>query len=567
MATVCGSLAWADEEIEPESVIGGLSFREQVEVTVVNIDVFVRDDDGNPVTGLDADDFRVFQDGISQRISHFAAFSEEVISAVMSREPTDGDTPPPLETLPDDVSPSIVREDIQPVSIILYIDNENIQPLDRTRVLKQVRQFVNEIMLPHVRVMVVSGGRSMKVVQPFTNDTKLIRDALRSMGTLAGARVELDGQRREIIGDLQRHIERGRSDRRDDYTTRSLIEGDIRTYGEQLVMELDQSVARIREAAFMVAGLPGRKIMVHVSSGLPMVAAKDLINHYDHLFEGGNILPMLSRFDRRNQFRSLAATANAQGLSFYMIDATGLTGAAGVSAEHSRPVDPMVSAIHVNNLQEPLLYMADSTGGRALLDSNDVTEGLFGLKEDLFTYYSVGYTVSTSGGDVVHRVKVELPDHPDYEVLHRRTLVERSRETEVQDTVANALAVNIDDNPMGIAFDLGAAVPGTEDRWMVPVEISVHGCDGSLVAWASSPRMDHQRSERRPHGGQDAHRTMGSIATGGPYCRVQRQRQRQRQRQGQVQRTASGTETATDSGHGHRPSVSATDDAASHPPP
>jgi hypothetical protein len=38
------------------------------------------------------------------------------------------------------------------------------------------------------------------------------------------------------------------------------------------------------------------------------------------------------------------------------------------------------------------------------------------------------------------------------------------------------------------------------------------GCDGFLVAWASSPRMNHRLSERRPHGGQDAHRTMGSIA-------------------------------------------------------
>jgi hypothetical protein len=38
-----------------------------------------------------------------------------------------------------------------------------------------------------------------------------------------------------------------------------------------------------------------------------------------------------------------------------------------------------------------------------------------------------------------------------------------------------------------------------------------HGCDGFLVAWASSPRMDYQPSGRRPHGGQDARRTMGSI--------------------------------------------------------
>jgi hypothetical protein len=62
-----------------------------------------------------------------------------------------------------------------------------------------------------------------------------------------------------------------------------------------------------------------------------------------------------------------------------------------------------------------------------------------------------------------------------------------------------------------------------------------HGCGGFLVAWASSPRMGHQLSEGRPHGGQDAHRTMGSIAA--TVRRVQRQRQRQRQcqRQGQGQ--------------------------------
>jgi hypothetical protein len=35
-----------------------------------------------------------------------------------------------------------------------------------------------------------------------------------------------------------------------------------------------------------------------------------------------------------------------------------------------------------------------------------------------------------------------------------------------------------------------------------------------MVAWASSPRMDHGLSEGRPHGGQDAHRTMESCSDG-----------------------------------------------------
>jgi hypothetical protein len=87
-----------------------------------------------------------------------------------------------------------------------------------------------------------------------------------------------------------------------------------------------------------------------------------------------------------------------------------------------------------------------------------------------------------------------------------------------------------------------------------------HGSDGFLVAWASSPRMDHQRSERRPHGGQDAHRTMGSIATGGPY--------------GPAAAAGSGSATARSArarcGHGSRtrPSDtgSATDEAVAENP-
>lgn len=515
LTTVAAPGAIAQDEVDESTVVGGLSFRDQVEVTVVNLDVYVRDDDGNPVTGLTASDFRVFQDGFPQQLTNFAAFDEEVIQAVLADplpEPMaapEDQPPPPAEGQP--APQELQPEDIQPVYIVLYVDNENIQPLDRTRVLTQVRRFVSEVMLPHVQVMVVSGGRSMKVVQPFTNDTSQVRDGLREMARLTGARVDLDGQRRDIISDLQRHVERGRDSRRDDYSTRAVLEGDIRNYGEQVVMELDQTIGRIREAAYMVAGLPGRKVMVYISSGLPMVAAKDLITYFGDLFERGSTLPMLSRFDRRRTFRGLAATANAQGLSFYTIDATGLSGAGGVSAEFARPIDPMVAATRINNLQETLLYMADATGGRAILDSNDVTTGLFELKQDLFTYYSLGYTVTSSGADVVHQIKVDLPEHPDYEVLYRRTFVEKSRETEVMDRVASSLSVTIDENPMDLHFGAGKGTPASEDNWMVPIEISIpieavalvpKGDDyvGKAVVFVATRDRDGRQSnvQRRP---------------------------------------------------------------------
>ncbi|HEY4575061.1 MAG TPA: hypothetical protein VIJ26_13880, partial [Thermoanaerobaculia bacterium] len=41
----------------------GESFKESIEVSVVNLDVYVTDKKGQPITGLKKDDFQVFEDG------------------------------------------------------------------------------------------------------------------------------------------------------------------------------------------------------------------------------------------------------------------------------------------------------------------------------------------------------------------------------------------------------------------------------------------------------------------------------------------------------------------------
>ncbi|RXL69170.1 hypothetical protein EO238_32825, partial [Citrobacter sp. AAK_AS5] len=62
LAVVVGAALAAPCQTGPASTpkpIGGLSFLDEVEVTVVNVDVFVRDRAGRPVGGLTASDFRV----------------------------------------------------------------------------------------------------------------------------------------------------------------------------------------------------------------------------------------------------------------------------------------------------------------------------------------------------------------------------------------------------------------------------------------------------------------------------------------------------------------------------
>ncbi len=465
------------QEAERPDVVGGLTFVDEVEVTVVNVDVFVRDKDNRAVTGLGRDDFRLLVDGREQPLSNFAAYTEELIADLAAQRQ---ETAAPAEPEPQpaaagdsaDDGAAFAAERLQPVHLVLFVDNENLRPFDRNRVLPQVQRFLRTVMLPHVQVMVVSAERSVRVVQGFTSDPKQVEAALRDLRKVYGGRTDKDRTRGRLIADIQRA-----EDQRNSGNTRSLnqevyeIEESIRTYGEELSFELGYSVAAVREITTSLAGLPGRKVMIHISSGLPMVPARDLISWWGELFQQKSILPMLARFNRGMVYDALASTANAQGVAFYTIDATGLGGLAPSSAEYSRPVDPLVTSLHAINYQEPLQILAETTGGRAILDANDVSLGLEELREDLFTYYSLGYRLSASGADTVHRLAVQIPEHPEYRLVYRRTLVEKSVESRIQDAVVSGLVIDVDDNPMGIELTADETEVASENRWILPIEV------------------------------------------------------------------------------------------------
>jgi len=470
---VCGlllaGLTANGQEVDQEEAKGGLAFVDEVQVTVVNIDVFVRDRQGNAVTDLPKEQFRLLQDGQERKLSHFAAYTQEIISEIMAAREQ---MPATLPEIPaGEESPA---DDVQPVHIVLYVDNENIRPFDRNRVLAEVRQFIDQVMQPHVEVMVISVQRSPKIVQGFTNDPRVVKNALRSLTQVYGARTDADRSRGRIIHDMLAVMDEGPSDgRRSDPREAAALQERIRVYGEELAMELDYSINSLREVLTTLAGLPGRRVLVHISSGLPAVPARDLITWYGELYQRSSTLPMLARFNRRYVFESVASSANAQGVTFYTIDASGLAGSGAESAEHSRPIDPIATSIHLFNYQEPLLFLAEKTGGRAIVDSNDVTSLLEEMRDDLFTYYSLGYTLSASGSDTVHRIEVELPAHPEYELVYRRTLVEKSLETQVQDRVVSGLLLALDDNPMALEITAGEPKPATSERWILPVEVAI----------------------------------------------------------------------------------------------
>src|SRR6185295_7796034 len=103
-----------------------------------------------------------------------------------------------------------------------------------------------------------------------------------------------------------------------------------------------------------------------------------------------------------------------------------------------------------------LRFLAEDTGGRALLNATDVPGALARISEDLGTYYSIGYQPRRPGDEAEHKIEVRVKSR-GAQVRYRQWY----RDKPVGETVAEAtLAVmrfGPEDNPLAAALEI---VPG-----------------------------------------------------------------------------------------------------------
>jgi len=467
----------ADEE-EQEGLrrVGGLTFVDEIALTIANLVVYVTDKKGRAVTTLTKDDFEIFQDGDPKQISNFKLYTSEVVRSELGV--TEGLGIPAATPIPV----ATAAGGPQPVYLVLYIDNQNLDPLDRNRVLSQTRDFVRTSLHPPAQMMVVAYQRSFEVLQEFTSDPSQVLKAMRLVRTYTGGRTERDSSRQDIVDRIQRlESERRAGSSRSGAGNQSggtewnQIYNMIDNYAKESVNDLQFTLDSLRQIITSLTGLPGKKGVIYVSNGLPMIPGMELFYEVSKRMNDSTILSRMYEFDRTRIYAQLAATANAQDVTLYTIDASGLSLQGMGSAAYATAADPMMSSIGRNNYTDSLRYLSDETGGIAIFNTNDIGPRLELVTQDMFTYYSIGYPLQASGQDKVHRVKVKLRDDPafsDYELRYRPRFVEKSLETRVLDRVVSSLVFEIDENPMGLEVEAGTPAAATEDRWLLPAHLS-----------------------------------------------------------------------------------------------
>lgn len=449
------------DEVQPRGV-----FEEAVQVKIVNVQVFVRDKQGNPITGLSKDDFELYEDGKPMPITNFY----EMLGGERTdrqEEPEEAEPGVPVRTHPElDPRASQVPED-ERLNLVIYIDNFNIRPFNRNRVFRHLREFLRSNVTRADRVMLASYNRSLKIERGWTSDPTLISNALYGLEKHTGGRVQLDSEERDLLRDI------------DEARDPLQMEGRIRMFSESVYNDLQFTIDALKDLTTSLAGIPGRKAVLYVSDGLPMRPGEEFFYAADDKvrqsagagsFAGfqTNLLQSL-QYDASRRFRDLTNQANANDVTFYTLDAAGLRTSSLVSAE-SRSYDTNFSttfeSVKVQNLQSTLLYMADRTGGEAIINTNNVSGGLEKIGTDFENYYSLGYSPGHAGNGRAYKIEVKVKEK-GARVRYRQTYRDKSVETEMADRTLASLRYGYENNAIGVELERGEELRRSDGNYVV----------------------------------------------------------------------------------------------------
>ncbi len=422
--------------------VSGPVFIETVEVEVIDIDVYVTDADGQPVHGLTLDDFELLVDDRRVAISNFYAV-EERGDELWVRRGGAGAEPLAAPALDDPLAPGLpgrarpVVSPEQALHVVVYIDNLNLTPFNRNRVLRELRSFIREQLQPEDNVMLVSYNRSIDLLMPFTNDRDKLNRALLELEETTGNRVHRNNERRDIVAlindvNLETAGRRGSEQFQQGVREGRVIGGPVGLARNQLIAyagsvrnDTHLSIDGLGSLVENLSGLPGRKAVVYVAEGLPMIAAEDMFHFIRDAYEDAVSLVEMTSYDMSRRFQQLAAAANANRTSFYTIDARGLTVySQGTVEQHAAGLPGqglLIDQIRVTNLQSPLRLMARETGGRSIFNANRVMPDLLKIARDFRNYYSLGYMPASAGAGRLHTIEVRLKNRPrGVDVNYRR---------------------------------------------------------------------------------------------------------------------------------------------------
>jgi VWFA-related protein len=428
------SVAPPPTPVPPAAVVGSAPvFR--ATSRLVQVDVVVTDKSGRPVEDLKRENFTVLQDGRQQSARIFEAHkARDAISAGGSQAPSH--VLGSYSNQPDATSK-------QSWNIILF-DLLNTPTEDQQTARKQLQKIAQSLPVGQP-VALFALSTHLVMVQPFTTDGKTFLAAVHNFIPQHSQVLTTEAERQREVGTATYASERltdinlpanaginvqAIADFQADTTSRLL-----NSTKELQAMRLDERANFTLDAfqglARALAGYPGRKNLIWLSGNFPMQLLPDnnskdkwrySITYQNQVARTAALLTearvAVYPIDIRGmQIRGIdVSTSTAQSAAFVGNNSTTLP-----STTPNRTSDLIADQTFIG-MQErkTMMEVAELTGGRAFLNTNDFDRAIATAIEDGSIYYTLAYAPDTKDEKTTyHRIEVQL-DKPNLHLSYRR---------------------------------------------------------------------------------------------------------------------------------------------------
>jgi VWFA-related protein len=374
----------------------------RTDINFVRVDAIVTDKQGRPVADLKPEDFEVTEDGQPQKVETFKLIR------------VDGN-PPPGEASPREINSIYAeesearRDDVR--LFVIFFDDYHVRLGASLAVKDDLTKFIDTQVGPLDMIAMMYPLDPLRAVS-FTRNKKAVIQQILSW----------QGRKYQYI------------------PPRNIFEEQYANYPVEIVEKIRNqvSLSALRGLMTRLGGMrEGRKTVIVVSEGYSDYVPPQLRgNNAQSGIRGrgtsamtgdASVDPMGKMAEDRTRFfgdmdirmlmRDVTTDANRNNVSLYMLDPRGL---AGFEFDINEGVGLSADADSLRATQDSLRVMADETDGRAIVNRNDLGNGLAQMMRDASAYYLLGYSSQAAPTDGrFHQIRVRVR-RPGIEVRARR---------------------------------------------------------------------------------------------------------------------------------------------------
>jgi VWFA-related protein len=361
----------------------------RTESSLVVVDVTVKDKSGNAVEDLKQSDFTILEDGKAQKVAVFEFQRLTMEPAPPEAAPTleeVHDLPPaPVKMITTEAPGQVQYHDKR--LMVIFFDLGSMAIPEQLRAQEAALKYLDEQITPADMVAVMMYAASLQVLTDFTADRAQLRDIIKSLPI---------GEMAEFAG----LADNGDDDNED---TGAAFVADETEFN---IFNTDRKLQALQDASKKLSALPEKKALIYFSSGLQKTGVE---NHA--------------------QLEATIQMATKSNVAIYPIDSRGLMAAppgGGAAVEASRGTGIYSGSQHnsqragSNTSQDTLVSLAADPGGKAFLDSNDLSLGLVQAQQAYRSYYVLGYYATNTTPDGKYRkITVKLNNTISAKLEHR----------------------------------------------------------------------------------------------------------------------------------------------------